>query len=410
MKRVTVLIPILLMSFVLVLGSSPTVLAQSWASGSGSSDVSQGQLQYMSGSGSGSGDPAGISANQSQVQNTSSRASSNASSKASVNDSGNALLVTGDSVSTNVNPRQFAIPGSAPFAYIPSYFGPATADVNWQTMKTMAHFKLDWSASDAEALLKGAKLKSKPKCLVGAMAASPAAGSLRVAVNGDSKNMKDLTLIGTNDVWSKNVETTTREILGQAILDGLKMGADTLLVTGEGAAVVLKAFGWGIGISNSVSVVTGTTGNVGNVSAGGIGVSGVEAGYHSKPWLQVLYFKGPPPPVSVAPAPPPVSVAPPPAPPAPPVAKPAPPVAKPAPPVAKPAPPAAKPAPPVAEKPAPPPEKEKMTVPMTWTQSPPAPPVAKPAPPVAKPAPPVTEKPAPPPEENKMTVPMTWTQ
>jgi hypothetical protein len=106
------------------------------------------------------------------------------------------------------------------------------------------------------------------------------------------------------------VETTTREILGQAILDGLKMGADTLLVTGEGAAVVMKAFGWGIGISNSVSVVSGTTGAVGNVSAGGIGISSVEAGYRSKPWLQVLYFKGmvaaatPPPPVSLAPVPP----------------------------------------------------------------------------------------------------------
>jgi hypothetical protein len=243
------------------------------------------------------------------------------------------------SESTNINPRQFPVPGTASFAYIPSYFGPATADVNWQTMKTMAKFKLDWTASDAEALLKGAKLKSKPKCLVGAMAKTPAAGALKVAVNGELKDFKDMTMIGTNDVWSKNVETTTREVLGQAIMDGLCMGADVLLVTGEGAAVVMKAFGWGVGINNSVSVVSGTTGSVGNVSAAGIGVSGVEAGYRSKPWLQVLYFKRM---VAALPAPPPpVTIAPPPAPPA----------AKPAPPVAAPP---AKPAPPAAAAPAPP--------------------------------------------------------
>jgi hypothetical protein len=262
----------------------------------------------------------------------------------------------GDSVSTNVNPRQFPIPGQAPFAYIPSYFGPATADVNWQTMKTMARYKLDWTASDAQALLEGvkkcrwhaAKLKSKPKCLMGAMAENPVSGSLRVAVNGDAKNLNGGTLVGTNDVWSDDVEITTREILGQAILDGLKMGADTLLVTGEGAAVVMKAFGWGIGISNSVSVVSGTTGAVGNVSAGGIGISSVEAGYRSKPWLQVLYFKGM---VAAAPPPPPVSLAPVPPPPAPSKLKTRartepPPAATPAPPVA------ARPAPPVAEQPA----------------------------------------------------------
>jgi hypothetical protein len=94
------------------------------------------------------------------------------------------------------------------------------------------------------------------------------------------------------------------------------MNADVLLVTGEGAAVVLKAFGWGAGLNNSVSVVSGGLGQVGNVTAAGIGVSSVEAGYHSKPWLQVIYFKNlaavapapPPPPEAVAPPPPPPPV------------------------------------------------------------------------------------------------------
>lgn len=225
-------------------------------------------------------------------------------------------LSIGGSTSISVNPRQFPVPGGENFATLPSYFGPATADVNWQTMKTMTKFKMDWSSSDAEALLEGGKLKSKPKCLYGTMSDHPVGGILRVAVNGEGEKMvqdQGLTLVGTDDVWAKNVTTTTREVLGQAIYDGLCMNADVLLVTGEGAAVVLKAFGWGAGLNNSVSVVSGGLGQVGNVTAAGIGVSSVEAGYHSKPWLQVLYFKNlaaaapapPPPPEAVAPPPPP---------------------------------------------------------------------------------------------------------
>jgi len=228
-------------------------------------------------------------------------------------------LSIGGSTSISVNPRQFPVPGGENFATLPSYFGPATADVNWQTMKTMTKFKMDWSSSDAEALLEGGKLKSKPKCLYGTMSDHPVGGILRVAVNGEGEKMvqdQGLTLVGTDDVWAKNVTTTTREVLGQAIYDGLCMNADVLLVTGEGAAVVLKAFGWGAGLNNSVSVVSGGLGQVGNVTAAGIGVSSVEAGYHSKPWLQVLYFKNlaaaapapPPPPEAVAPPPPPPPV------------------------------------------------------------------------------------------------------
>jgi hypothetical protein len=199
--------------------------------------------------------------------------------------------------------RGFPIAGNAPFAYLPSYFGPATADVNWQTVKTMFRFKWDWTAADAQALIKGAEktrlfffhthhLKSKPKCFGGAMSSSPTSPSLRVAVNGEPPEIQRYYMVGTNDVWSNSVETSTREVLGQAIKDGLCMGADLLYVSGEGAAVVLRAFGWGVGISNSVSVVGGAgAGTVGNVSAGGLGVSGVEAGYRSKPWLQVVYFK-----------------------------------------------------------------------------------------------------------------------
>jgi len=237
--------------------------------------------------------------------------------------SGISSITTGPSAITSIQPRSFPIPETAGFGYIPSYFGPATADVNWQTMRTLTTFKLDWSASDAQALLEGVKpgfvgkmfkhpLKSRPKCFYGTMSDHPVGGVLRVAVNGNNvKEIKDMTLIGTNDVWANNVETTTQEVLGQAIYDGLCMNADVLLVTGEGAAVVLRAFGWGVGINNSVSVMSGGIGNAGNVAAAGFGVSGVEAGYRSKPWLQVLYFKSvaaiAPPPPAVAPPPPPSS-------------------------------------------------------------------------------------------------------
>ncbi len=97
-------------------------------------------------------------------------------------------------------------------------------------------------------------------------------------------------LVGINLIKGDS-ETSSFKILGRAIADGLKIGADTMEYV-EGASLDMCASSWGIGINNSLSVVSlGASSGIGNVAAGGIGYTKAHAGYVSKPWMNVQYFK-----------------------------------------------------------------------------------------------------------------------
>lgn len=209
-----------------------------------------------------------------------------------VTGSPSATIVGGTSVIPE-NLRQFNIGTPVPMPNIPSYFGPFTPDVNFQKSEIFARFFKDVDKSMAEALIKGegkGKVKSKPKCLVGNLAKEPVGGTIRIVVAEPADLLKKYTPVGQNSVYADNVKTDTPECIGKAVLDGLRMNATLMLITGEGAAAVLKAFGWGIGINNTLSTISGPGQAVGNAAAGGLGVSGVESGYRTKPWIQTYYF------------------------------------------------------------------------------------------------------------------------
>ncbi len=98
-------------------------------------------------------------------------------------------------------------------------------------------------------------------------------------------------LVGINFIRGDD-QASSFKILGTAISDGLKIGADTMTYV-EGASLEMCASSWGIGISNSLSVVGfpgGSTG-LGNVAAGGFGYTKARATYIEKPWMSVEYFK-----------------------------------------------------------------------------------------------------------------------
>ncbi len=98
-------------------------------------------------------------------------------------------------------------------------------------------------------------------------------------------------LVGINFIRGDD-QASSFKILGTAISDGLKIGADAMTYV-EGASLEMVASSWGIGISNSLSVVGfpgGSTG-LGNVAAGGLGYTKAHATYIEKPWMSVEYFK-----------------------------------------------------------------------------------------------------------------------
>lgn len=180
--------------------------------------------------------------------------------------------------------RQFPIPGDSPnLPPLPNYFGPLTTDGNFQELKNIIIHKKNWCRADGEALSKNSNIKSKPKFFH----SYSETNQIKVVLI-EPKGI----LVGTNVIQTKGTKDDSQQVLGIAILDGLKAGADILYITGEGASVVLKAWGAGIGINNSMTVISGGMGNVGGITTGGLGVSWGEAGYVSKPWIHVLYFKG----------------------------------------------------------------------------------------------------------------------
>ena len=102
----------------------------------------------------------------------------------------------------------------------------------------------------------------------------------------DMANYKDvahLTVIGEDD-------TTTMGSIAAAAVEAMRHGADTLLLTGEGAAKVLQASGWGLMLGGSGTMITGDGGNssAGAVIAPGIGYSSAKTAYGFCPYVQAF--------------------------------------------------------------------------------------------------------------------------
>ena len=90
-----------------------------------------------------------------------------------------------------------------------------------------------------------------------------------------------------------NEKDHTFDCLLKAALEALDMGANTLMVTGEGAGKMLKSFSWGIGFNTSTAKMS-DSGDASSTVTGGLGVSSGQSQYKSAPWIQAfaLYTYG----------------------------------------------------------------------------------------------------------------------
>jgi hypothetical protein len=97
------------------------------------------------------------------------------------------------------------------------------------------------------------------------------------------KDVAHLTVIGEDD-------TTTMGSIAAAAVEAMRHGADTLLLTGEGAAKVLQASGWGLmlGGSGTLLMSDGGNGAAGAVIAPGIGYSSAKTAYGFSPFVQAF--------------------------------------------------------------------------------------------------------------------------
>jgi len=188
-------------------------------------------------------------------------------------------------------PRSFPVPGDVNYPGYPQYFGQPTEDYNFQKAGVMLLFKKVWTRAELEAMA-GGRIKINAKSLVPIKKKDEKAAedTIEIIIKRPSYPVQQVGLIY---VSSKNVDSTSMEVLAAAALSALDMGAKTLFLTAEGYSRVIKAFGWGVGFSYTQAWIETAKNNQnsGGVGSGGFGFSGGEAGYRSKPWIQMFALK-----------------------------------------------------------------------------------------------------------------------
>jgi hypothetical protein len=188
-------------------------------------------------------------------------------------------------------PRSFPVPGSTNYPGYPQYFGQSTEDYNFQKAGVMLLFKKVWTRAELEAMV-GGRIKVNSKSLVPLKEKKDRLpeDTIEIIIKRPQYPVQQVGLIY---VTSKNVDSTSMEVLSKAALSALDMGAKTLFLTAEGYSRVIKAFGWGVGLNYTQAWIQKASNNQNNggVGSGGTGISGGEAGYRSKPWIQMFALK-----------------------------------------------------------------------------------------------------------------------
>jgi hypothetical protein len=166
-------------------------------------------------------------------------------------------------------------------------------DGNYGALVTLLAYKDQYTMADAEALMhKRGKMRVITSCFI-PETGRRMSGFLRILPEPKDKSAfkRAYEAIGIGNYKSWHSNSISEQVLGLAIQEGLKIGADAMLFQ-EGAALIQLSKGWSIGLFNSLSTSNSGAGTgYGNVGVGGLGFGRGQSGYESKPWLRVQFFK-----------------------------------------------------------------------------------------------------------------------
>ena len=157
-----------------------------------------------------------------------------------------------------------------------------TDTMNWNVQRTgdILWIKSTWSRYHLKKMLgSNYSLKSASRTLVNWNSAD------EIEIILDISKDVNFSLLGTVSVRGNGADETF-DCLYKAALDALDMGANTLLVTGEGIGKILKSFSWGIGFN--VSQASMTDDGKSRMATGGLGISSGSSSYKSEPWVHAL--------------------------------------------------------------------------------------------------------------------------
>lgn len=177
--------------------------------------------------------------------------------------------------------RGFANQAEISYPGMPSYFGPAVRNGNVRGVKSIIMYKDTFTRADVQDLLDGVDVDENRHV---PQVEKKDTDTLKVVLVPPGKEdvLRQCAIVNAR---ATDEDASSVNALAAAIMAALDAGADTLLITAEGAGCKLKSNGWGIGLAWTTSVINSAE-NTGSTGSGGMGITGGTAGYHSLPWVQ----------------------------------------------------------------------------------------------------------------------------
>lgn len=192
--------------------------------------------------------------------------------------------------------RGFSIPGGNPMPFVlqtPPHFAPPVTDGNFGSLFGMLGTKRTFSEEEARTLQQShGKVRVITTCYLRDQTRNPKNNLLVLADTQENGKLNGrYEQIGIGNYKALDADTISEQILGIAVMEGLKMGADAMVFQ-EGAALVQSSRGYSTGLFNSYSLVNSAIGSgYGNVAVGGLSLGGGRTAYSSNPWLRVIFLR-----------------------------------------------------------------------------------------------------------------------
>jgi len=188
-------------------------------------------------------------------------------------------------------PRSFPVPAEFNYPGQPQYFAQPTEDPNFAKAGVLLLYKKVWTRAELEQMT-GGSVKVNAKMLVPPKNKEEMSPDDTIEIT-IKKPEYPIDMVGYIEAKTKDADSNSMEVLAAGALAALDAGAKVLFLTAEGYSRIIKSSGWGIGLSYShANIIDGNGGqSQGWIGSGGFGYSSGEAGYKSKPWLQMFALK-----------------------------------------------------------------------------------------------------------------------
>ena len=187
--------------------------------------------------------------------------------------------------------RAFANPGNPQYGPLINYFGKPLPSSGFQPLEYVLMYECFFTEGSLKSILADSENGLEAEMKVANEYFTPAgadeAGNKWIKVVVSMKPYQgDTEFIGYVTGRSDNGKTTSVEVMAESALAAMKAGANVIHFSSQGAVRDVEAFGWGIGLNTTQASLHGESNGSSNVTSGGFGISGAEAGTRDKPWLQ----------------------------------------------------------------------------------------------------------------------------